>query len=203
MNRIIEIVKLPSILKDLAVSLLVTIFIAASYIIVFYFFGGSKKIDTNITAFFGAILAFSGLMTKQYLFKETIDYLLRWIQIGKILDEIIENTNNSDTMLAGIRNDLIEQNKLSSKYSNYVKRELRIIPVIPILLVSCYGAALLASDSIIFRSLCLGLMLFMVSYLAKAALSSNKIAIEKPDIEQLISELTDLKKDILKDGTEQ
>ena len=160
MNKII---KMPSILKDLALSLLVTILIIASYIMVFYFFGGSKKIDTNITAFFGAILAFSGLLTKQYLFKDTIDYLLRWIQIGKILDEIIKNTSDNDTMLVGIRTDLIEQNKLASKYSNYVKRELRIIPVIPILLVSCYGAALLACDSIIFRSICLGLMLFMVA----------------------------------------
>jgi hypothetical protein len=137
-------------------------------------------------------------VSKQYLFKETIDCLINWIQIEKTLDEIITLTNDSDIKFKKIKGELIERKKLSSSYSLYVKRELRIIPIIPILLVSFYGAALLACDSVLFRSICLGLMLFFVSYLAKATVSSNNLAIEKPDTEELLSELRDLKESIVK-----
>ena len=185
-------IKIPSTFMDVIVAIVFTIFIIFILITVYYFFGGSKKIDTNITSFFGAILAFSGLMTKQYLFKETIDYLTKWIRLEKLIDDILVNSESQDVEIKNIVNDLADQNNLAGSYANYIKRELRIIPVVPIILVVLYGAALIACDSILFRSICLGLMLLFVTFLAKATISSNNLAIERPDLEQTIRELEEL-----------
>ena len=194
-------IKIPSTLKDVMVAVVFTIFIIFILFIVYYFFGGSKKIDTNITSFFGAILAFSGLMTKQYLFKDTIDYLIKWVRLEKLLEDILVRSEFHSEMKA-IVSDLSEQNNLAKYYANYVKRELRIIPLVPIILVVLYGAALIACGSILFRMICLGLMLLFVTYLAKATISSNNLAIERPDLEETISELERLSQMIEKKHTE-
>jgi hypothetical protein len=185
-------IEIPSTFKDAIVAFLFTLFIILALITVYYLFGGSKKLDTNITSFFGAILAFSGLMTKQYLFKETIDYLTKWIRLEKLIDDILVHSESQDPEIKKIINDLALQNNLAGSYASYVKRELRVIPVVPIILVVLYGAALIACDSILFRAICLGLMLLFVTYLTKATISSNNLAIERPDLEQTINELEEL-----------
>lgn len=195
-------IKIPSTFKDVIVAVVFTIFIIFILFIVYYFFGGSKKIDTNITSFFGAILAFSGLMTKQYLFKETIDYLIKWVRLEKLLEDILVSSESHDAEVKAIVSDLSEQNNLANYYANYVKRELRIIPLVPIILVVLYGAALIAYGSILFQMICLGLMLLFVTYLAKATISSNNLAIGRPDLEETISELERLSQMIQKKHTE-
>jgi hypothetical protein len=132
-------IKLPSTLKDAFVAIILTIFIILVLMTVYYFFGGSKQIDTNMTSFFGAILAFSGLMTKQYLFKETIDYLIKWIKLEKLLDDILVYSGTQNGNFEDIIGDMAEQNKLAEFYATYVKRELKIIPLVPIALVSLSG----------------------------------------------------------------
>ena len=87
-------------------------------------------------------------------------------------------------------------------YANYVKRELRLIPLVPIILVVLYGAALIACGSILFRMICLGLMLLFVTYLAKATISSNNLAIDRPDLEETINELEELSQIIENKRTE-
>ena len=185
-------IRIPSTFKDVIISVFFTIFIIFILCIVYHCFGGSKKIDTNITSFFGAILAFSGLMTKQYLYKETIDYLIKWIRLENLLDDILVRSESQDDEIKTIVNELAKQNNLAKSYANYVKIELRIIPLVPIILVVLYGAALVACESILFRMICLGLMLLLVTYLAKATISSNNLAIERPDLEETISELEEL-----------
>lgn len=168
---------------------LATVIIVLFFSVVHYYFGGTKKLDTNITSFFGAMLALSGLMTKQYLFKETIDYLSKWIQIEKLIDEILINAKSKKYELKEIENELAKHNNLAASYGDYVKRELRLIPIIPVLLVVLYGAALIACNSVLFRSISLGFMLFLVSYLAKATISSNNLAIVKTDLDVMLHEL--------------
>lgn len=184
--------KIPSTIVDLLVALAITVVIILFFFVVYHYFGGSKKLDTNITSFFGAILAFSGLMTKQYLYKETIDYLTKWFKVEELMDEIIASTNTENNEFKKLERELSEQNNLAASYANYVKRELRIVPLIPILLVFLYGSALIACDSVLFRSICLGLMLFLVAYLAKATISANNLAIEKFNLDKMIIELQEL-----------
>jgi len=195
-------IKLPSTLKDAVVAFIFTIFIIFVLMTVYYFFGGCQQIDTNITSFFGAILAFSGLMTKQYLFKETIDYLIKWIKLEKLLDDILVYSGSQDSNFKDIIDDMAEQNKLAKFYATYVKRELRIIPLVPIVLVVLYGAALIACGSVVFRMICLGLMLLFVTYLVKATISSNSLAMERPDLEETINDLEELFQIIKKKSTE-
>lgn len=202
-NKSTNNVKTPSTVNDVLVALALTTIIILFFIVVYHYFGGSKKLDTNITSFFGAILAFSGMLTKQYFFKETIDYLAKWFQIEKLIDDINSDTEPVGVELKRLEQELSEQSTQAASYAAYVKRELKIIPLIPILLVFLYGAALIACDSVLFRAICLSLMLFLVSYLAKATISSNNLAIEKPILEEMIIELQDLHQLINKDHTEQ
>jgi len=58
-----------------------TIIIISVLVVVYELFGRSQKIDTKVTSLFGAILALSGLMAKQYLLKENIEYLNKWKKV--------------------------------------------------------------------------------------------------------------------------
>ena len=195
-------IKLPSTLKDAVAAFIFAIFIIFVLTTVYFFFGGSQQIGTNITAFFGAILAFSGLMTKQYLFKETIDYLIKWIKLEKLLDDILVYSRSKDGNFKDIIDDMAEQYKMAEFYATYIKRELKIVPLVPIVLIILYGAALIACGSIMFRMICLGLMLLFVTYLVKATISSNSLAMERPDLEGTINDLEELLKIIKKKSTE-
>jgi hypothetical protein len=195
-NKKERIGSLPCTFKDAMTGVLYTILIVCILVAVHYHFGGAKIFDTNITSFFGAILAFSGLMTKQYLFKETIDYLTKWVRLEKLLCDILLQSGSRNRELKVILGDIEKQSRLAKVYSTYIKRELRIIPLVPIILVILYGSALIATASTVFRMICLGLMLFLVTYLAKATISSNNLAIEKPNLEETIAELEDLSRTI-------
>lgn len=188
----------PNIKKDLFFSLVITINIVIILFAVYYFFGDSKKIGTNLTFFFGAILAFSGLMTKQYLLKENIHYLGKWREAEKLIDDITLYCANIGHEESDIVKKLAEKNNIAYSYMNYVVFEIRSIPIIPLLLVVLYGAALISTESSIVSIMCLILMLFLVSYLAQATITSNNLAIDRSELDSMIKELKDLSK-VVKD----
>jgi len=192
--------KLPSVKKDILVSLVLTVIIISVLVIVYEVFGSSNVIDTNVTSLFGAILALSGLMAKQYLLKENIDYLNKWKVVVSTIDEITLQKNESDPEENNFSNQLIQLNNQADEYMEYVKKEIRIIPIIPLLLVVLYGAALIGCNSQIFSLTCLGLMLLLVSYLSQATITSNNLAIDTSDLDETIIVLNELLTSLNKRG---
>ena len=185
---------IPSIKRDIFYSIITTSSIVMVLFAVYYLFGNSKSIDTNLTFLFGAILAFSGLMTKQYLLKENIHYLEKWREVEKLIDNITISCANLGHEESDIAKKLAEKNNIAFTYMNYVVFEIRSIPVIPLLLVVLYGAAIIASESSVVSIICLILMLFLVSYLAQATITSNNLAIDRSELDSMIKELKDLSK---------
>lgn len=182
----------PSILADLLISVTICVIICSLLGVVFYYFGNVQKLDTRITSLFGAILAFSGLMTKQYLLKENLSYLQKWKKIEEIIDEITLTYSNISSEATSIGSKLLELNNRIDPYIKYVTTEIRIIPVIPLVLVVLYGAALIASESQLFSICCLSMMLLLVSYLAQATISSNNLAIDTSELDDTKKELEDI-----------
>lgn len=184
--------KLPSVKNDVLVSLVLTAIIILVLVIVYELFGNSNIIGTNVTSLFGAILALSGLMAKQYLLKENIDYLNKWKVVVSTIDEITLHKNESGPEGKDISKQLIQLNNQADEYIEYVKKEIRIIPVVPLLLVVLYGAALIGCNSQIFSLTCLGIMLLLVSYLSQATITSNNLAIDTADLDETITVLDEL-----------
>ncbi|MEW6110301.1 MAG: hypothetical protein AB1632_14210 [Nitrospirota bacterium] len=182
----------PSIKADVAASICISIVVCIVLGGVFYLFGNTQKIDTRITSLFGAILAISGLMTKQYLLKENVTYLHKWKKIEKIIDSISLNDNELPAAARDITNSLLEQNNRANFYMQYIISEIKIIPIIPLLLVVLYGAALIASEAQWFSLTCLAIMLLLVSYLAQATITSNNLAIDTTDLDETIQELEEV-----------
>lgn len=89
--------------------------------------------------------------------------------------------------------------EFSKSYVGYVKRELIIVPIIPVLLVVLYGFALISSSSLVFRAICLSLMLWLVAYLAKATISTYALQLEKVEMESVVRELQELIGEMRKD----
>lgn len=118
------------------------------------------------------------------------------------MDDIIAITDSRNQELVTLKYELSNHKHQSVSYIKYIKRELKFIPFVPILLVSLYGAALIASGSILFRVICLSIMLYFVTYLAKATISSNNLVIEKTNIDQLLTELEELKISLKPKSTE-
>ena len=185
-------ISIPSVKSDLFSSSILSIVIVCILAVVFHLYGHASKIDSGMTSMFGAILAFSGLMTKQYLLKENIQYLHKWKKIESIINEIISHPSDGSIQTTGISNKLEKQNNLTKKYMEYVVNEIKIIPVIPLLLVVFYGAALIASEAQWFSLTCLAIMIFFVSYLAQATITSNNLAIDTTDLDKTISELEEI-----------
>lgn len=184
--------KLPSVCKDIFVSLIMTIIIISVLVVVYELFGRSQKIDTKVTSLFGAILALSGLMAKQYLLKENIEYLDKWKQVESTIHEITLTKNDTCAKESDISRKLADLNNQASEYMEYVKTEIRIIPVVPLILVVLYGAALIGSEAQLFSLTCLGIMLLLVSYLSQATITSNNLAIDTSDLDNTIIVLNDL-----------
>jgi intracellular septation protein A len=176
--------KKPSIIADVATSICISAVICIVLGGVFYLFGNAQKIDTRITSLFGAILAFSGLMTKQYLLKENIEYFHKWKKVEETIDSISLNENDLPAEARNITTSLLEQNNRANFYIQYIVAEIKIIPIIPLLLVVLYGAALIASEAQWFSITCLSLMLLLVSYLAQATITSNNLAIDTSDLDE-------------------
>ena len=183
---------IPSIKSDIFKSILLSAIIISFLVVVFFFYGSSQKIDARMTSLFGAILAFSGLMAKQYLLKENITYLHKWKKVERIIDEITLHQKNLSIDVDKILKQLASQNNTASLYMEYVIKEIKIIPVLPLLLVVLYGAALIASESLYFSLTCLSLMLFIVSYLAQATITSNNLAIDTTDLDETIVEFEEV-----------
>jgi hypothetical protein len=183
---------IPSVKSDIFKSILLSIIIVSFLVVVFQLYGNAQKIDSRMTSLFGAILAFSGLMTKQYLLKENIEYLHKWKKIESIIDEITLHQENQPAHVNEILEKLANQNNTACLYMKYVITEIKIIPVIPLLLVVLYGAALIASESQYFSLTCLSLMLFLVSYLAQATITSNNLAIDTTDVDEIIHEFQEV-----------
>ncbi|WP_124329213.1 hypothetical protein [Desulfonema ishimotonii] len=74
----------------------------------------------------------------------------------------------------------------------YIITEIKYIPVIPMILMVLYGAALIACGSFIFTLICLTLMLILVIYLALATISSNNLLLETDNVDEIIGELQEI-----------
>lgn len=183
---------IPSVKCDILKSILISTIIISFLFIVFELYGSAQKIDSRVTSLFGAILAFSGLMTKQYLLKENIEYLHKWKKIKSTIDKILLTKNNQPDLVENILIQLENQNNLASCYMNYIVTEIKIIPIIPLLLVVLCGVALIASESPYFSLACLSLMLLLVSYLAEATITSNNLAIDTSNIDELANEFDEI-----------
>lgn len=185
-------VRIPSIKRDILKSIFVTVLIVGFLSIIFLFFGDAKIFDNRITALFGAILAFSGLMSKQYLLKENISYLNKWKYLEKILDDITINYSSKNFLIKQISDDLSRRNNQAFLYVNYIVMEIKSMPIIPFVLVVLYGAALVASGNLLISLTCLVLMLALVAYLALATITSNNLIIDTSDLDETIEELEGL-----------
>lgn len=186
---------------DLLLAALVATVTLAVWCGVFYFFGEPAQFNTGFITFLGGVLTISGLLFRQYMLKEVLDYLKTWGRMDALLLGIIETAANSG------RNDsihirrLVAQKHQAAKYSKYVRRELSLVPMVPLVLILLYGCALLSEKSVQFRAGCLFWMIFCVAYLAIAALSSTRLASAQPDLSETVATLEELRYELGQCGT--
>lgn len=182
-----------SVLRDLIFAAFVASLTLGAWVGVFTWFGDPSKLDTGFVTFLGGVLAVSGLLFRQYMLKEVLDYLKAWDKLSNLLREIIKNASKQGHDKNTHIKDFISQETLAHKYSKYIRRELTLVPIIPIILIFLYGCALLAEKSLILREICLFLMIHLVAYLAIAAVTSTKLACAYPDLEKTIADLEELR----------
>lgn len=178
-----------SILRDLILAALVASLTLGAWVGVFTWFGDSSKLDTGFVTFLGGVIAVSGLLFRQYMLKEVLDYLKAWDKLSNLLREIIEKASTQGHDQNAHVKDFITQETQAHRYSKYIRRELTLVPIVPIILIFLYGCALLADKSLILREICLFLMIHLVAYLAIAAVTSTRLACAFPDLEKTIGEL--------------
>lgn len=181
---------------DLLLAAVVAILTLGAWVGVFTWFGDSSKLDTGFVTFLGGVLTVSGLLFRQYMLKEVLDYLKSWERMSVLLRVIIEEASNQGHAKNTHINDFVSQEAQVHRYSNYVRRELVLVPIVPILLIFLYGCALLSDKCLIFREGCLFLMIQLVAYLAIAAVTSTRIACAYPDLEKTIAELEVLRREL-------
>lgn len=173
---------------DFLMAGLVAFAIGAAWIEIFILFGDTSATNNGFVTFIGGVLAISGLLFRQYMFKEVLDYLKNWDRLNTLLEQIIEtslNFQDEDQHIEKFKNQ-ISENEI---YTNYVRRELTIVPLIPLVLIFCYGSALLSEGSFLLRSGCLFGMIYCVCYLAIAATTSARLACSYPALENTIGEM--------------
>ena len=73
-----------SIVHDLIIAAIFTAIILCAWVIIFLNFGDNSKFDTKFITFLGGVLAVSGLLFRQYMFKEVLDYLKSWEKMTEI-----------------------------------------------------------------------------------------------------------------------
>ncbi len=185
-----------SILRDLIYAAFVASLTLGAWVGVFTWFGNSSKLDTGFITLLGGVLAVSGLLFRQYMFKEVLDYLKAWEKLSNLLREIIENASKQGHDKNTHIKDFISQETLAHKYSKYIRRELALVPIVPIILIFLYGCALLSERSLLLREICIFLMIHLVSYLAIAAVTSTSLACAYPDLEKMIAELETLRSEL-------
>jgi hypothetical protein len=178
---------------DLIIAVLVASGTIAAWYGVFYFFGDSNNFNTDFITFLGGVLAISGLLFRQYMLKEVLDYLKMWDRMNRLLLDIIELAADSGKDSNANVQTLKSQQRLSAKYSKYVRQELSLFPVVPLFLILLYGCALLSENSTYLRAGFLFFMIFCVAYLAIAALSSTRLASAQPDLSETVTVLEELR----------
>lgn len=185
-----------SILRDLIFAAFVASLTLGAWVGVFTWFGDSSKLDTGFVTFLGGVLAVSGLLFRQYMLKEVLDYLKAWDKLSNLLREIIDNASKQGHDKNIHIKDFISQETLVHRYSKYIQRELALVPMVPIILIFLYGCALLSDNSLILREVCLFLMIHLVAYLAIAAVTSTRLACAYPDLAKTISELEEVGREL-------
>lgn len=193
--------KSPQVWKDMVVSFLYTIAIIISWSIAYVFFGDEQRLSTSIVSFFGALIAIAALMVKQYSLKETLEYLATWKRVKNLIQDIMSNSLASDSSFAQQFEQFDFQKKASEKYLTYIKREIFIVSIAPVLMVFLYGIALICEKAMVIRGVCLCLMLNILVYLTRASITSNRIATEHPEQRKAIQELEEILGDLRKSET--
>lgn len=191
----------PSTLKDVLCAFIMSVVVAIIYFLVYFYLGCSHKFGENVITIFGAILAIAGFMAQQYQFQETINFLSKWKKINFLLDNILSKNYASLPQSTTALDKLEAVKKRANVYSAYVTRELKLIPMVPVALVALYGMAVIAVESILVQSFCLWLMLFLVLYLTKATISANNLAVDQPDLDEVIHVYQDMLKKIRSSDT--
>ncbi|GBC61992.1 hypothetical protein DENIS_2955 [Desulfonema ishimotonii] len=105
---------------------------------------------------------------------------------------ILFNNSQDSFELKKITEELADKNNQAELYMEYIITEIKYIPVIPMILMVLYGAALIACGSFIFTLICLTLMLILVIYLALATISSNNLLLETDNVDEIIGELQEI-----------
>ncbi len=189
-----------SIWRDIGISSLFAVATFLSWTLVYFFFGNPNALLNNSVTFLGGVLAISGLLFKQYMLKEVLEYLEKWEELGELLDKIIKASKNGGFEKGTYTAEFIMQKENALDYSQYVRHEMKIIPIVPLLTIFLYGCALLADQCLILRLICLYGMIHCVVYLAIAAKSSVKIAYAYPNLESTVKELKNVISDLEEKG---
>lgn len=182
--------------RDLLIAALVASLTLGAWVSVFTWFGDPSKLDTGFVTFLGGVLAISGLLVRQYMLKEVLDYLKSLDRMSGLLREIIKVAAKQGRTKNPHIKDFVLQETQAHRYSQYVRRELAFVPIVPLILIFLYGCALLSEKSLILRELCMFLMIHFVAYLAVAVVTSTRLACAYPDIEKTIADLEVLRREI-------
>ena len=180
------------IFRDMAFAALVTGLIIGSWSLVFYYFGEGSVVSNSLVTFAGGVLAVSGLLFRQYMLKEVLEYHNSWSKISEVLNKIEEGLKRDGRENQAAGKKLIAQNVSAQAYCKYLQAELVLIPIVPVAVIFIYGCAILASRSIQFRLGCLSLMLYLVVYLSAAAVSSSKLVCSASEPNQIFQELEEI-----------
>jgi hypothetical protein len=178
--------------RDMAFAALVTGLIIGSWTLVFYYFGEKSAVSNSLVTFAGGVLAVSGLLFRQYMLKEVLEYHNAWAKISEVLTKIEEGIRQEGRENQAAAKKLVAQNVSAKRYCKYLEAELVLIPIVPMAVIFVYGCAILASRSLQFRLGCLSLMLYLVVYLSAAAVSSSKLACSASEPNKIIQELEEI-----------
>jgi hypothetical protein len=178
--------------RDMAFAALVTGLIIGSWTLVFYYFGEKSAVSNSLVTFAGGVLVVSGLLFRQYMLKEVLEYHNAWAKISEVLTKIEEGIRQEGRENQAAAMKLVAQNVSAKRYCKYLEAELVLIPIVPMAVIFVYGCAILASRSLQFRLGCLSLMLYLVVYLSAAAVSSSKLACSASEPNKIIQELEEI-----------
>ncbi|MGD0283461.1 MAG: hypothetical protein ABSB95_13990 [Dissulfurispiraceae bacterium] len=185
-----------SVLRDLLIAGLAASLTLGAWVKVFTWYGDSSKLDTGFVSFLGGVLTISGLLFRQYMLKEVLDYLKVWNRMRELLSVIIEKALKQGRAEDPLIKNFVAQEAQTQMYSRYVQHELTFIPIVPPVLIFLYGCALLSEKSLVIRELCLLLMIHLVVYLSVAAITSTKLACAHPDLEKTVTVLEDIDREL-------
>jgi len=179
--------------RDIAISGVLTGLILASWAAVFSLFGEVGAVNDSSVIFTGGILTVSGLLFRQYMLKEVLEYYSVWNNIRELMKSIEERIlPSSPGHSFRSAEALINQQDLVRRYCSYLQAELAIIPLVPVVMIFLYGCAMLANKSLQIRIGCLSIMVFFVVYLSVAAVTSSTIACSASEPRQILKDLEEI-----------